>query len=115
MQSAAARHTVTRLSFVIPTRNRAAFLRTCLDCCLAQAVPHSEIVVIDGRSTDDTVQVLESYGARIRFLSERDAGQADAVNKGVRLATGLPSAKLARPSRSACCITICMNCRSGCA
>ena len=81
-------HTMTRLSFVIPTRNRAAFLRTCIDCCLAQAVPHSEIVVIDGLSTDDTVQVLESYGARIRFLSERDAGQADACNKGVRLAQG---------------------------
>ena len=88
MQSAVEGHTMTRLSFVIPTRNRAAFLRMCIDCCLAQAVPHSEIVVIDGLSTDGTVQVLESYGERIRFLSERDAGQADAVNKGVRLATG---------------------------
>jgi glycosyltransferase involved in cell wall biosynthesis len=77
-----------RLSFVIPTRNRAAFLRTCIDSCLAQAVPHAEIVVIDGLSTDETVQVLESYGAHLRFLSEPDAGQADAVNKGVRLATG---------------------------
>jgi glycosyltransferase involved in cell wall biosynthesis len=76
------------LSFVIPTRNQARFLRQCIDGCIAQAVGDSEILVVDGASTDDTVAVLESYGDRIRWVSERDSGQSDAINKGVRMARG---------------------------
>ncbi len=77
-----------RLSFVIPTRNQARFLRQCIDGCLAQGIADSEIVVVDGASTDDTRDVLESYGDRIRWVSERDNGQSDAINKGVRMAHG---------------------------
>src|SRR4051812_44366756 len=77
-----------RVSFVIPTRNHAAFIRTCIESCLAQALPSYEIVVMDGKSTDDTVAVLESYGERLRFVSEADSGQSDALNKAVHLARG---------------------------
>jgi glycosyltransferase involved in cell wall biosynthesis len=77
-----------RLSFVIPTRNQARFIGQCIDGCLAQAIPDSEIVVVDGASTDDTRDVLARYGDRIRWVSEPDRGQSDAVNKGVRMATG---------------------------
>jgi glycosyltransferase involved in cell wall biosynthesis len=77
-----------RLSFVIPTRNQARFLRQCIDSCLAQTIAGSEVIVIDGASTDDTREVLASYGDRIRWKSEPDRGQSDAVNKGVRMATG---------------------------
>lgn len=76
------------VSHVIPTRNQAAFIRRCLDSCLAQTYPSREVVVVDGLSTDGTQNVLRSYGHRIQWLSEADAGQADAVNKGVRLAEG---------------------------
>jgi glycosyltransferase involved in cell wall biosynthesis len=76
------------VSFVIPTRNQAPFLRKCLDGCLAQKWPHREAVVIDGLSDDGTQAILQSYGDRVRWVSERDAGQSDAVNKGVRLARG---------------------------
>ena len=77
-----------RLSFVIPTRNQARFLGECLDGCLAQDIPDAEIVVVDGASTDDTRDVLARYGKRIRWISEPDRGQSDAVNKGVRMARG---------------------------
>ncbi len=77
-----------KVSFVIPTRNQAPFLRKCLDSCLAQGLPGAEVLVIDGLSDDGTQQILAGYGPAVRWVSERDAGQADAVNKGVRLATG---------------------------
>ena len=77
-----------RLSFVIPTRNQARFIGQCIDRCLTQAIPNSDVWVIDGASTDNTRDVLATYGDRIRWISEPDRGQSDAVNKGVRLASG---------------------------
>jgi glycosyltransferase involved in cell wall biosynthesis len=77
-----------RVSFVIPTRNHARFIRRAIDSCLAQEVPGAEILVVDGASTDGTREILASYGDRIAWTSERDAGQADAVNKGIARARG---------------------------
>ncbi len=76
------------LSFVVPTRNQAQFLRECVDSCLAQGIDGAEVWVIDGASTDGTPQILAGYGDRIRWRSEPDRGQSDAINKGIRLATG---------------------------
>jgi len=76
------------LSFVIPTRNQGRFIAQCIDGCLAQQIADSEIVVVDGASTDDTRDVLARYGERVRWISEPDRGQSDAVNKGVRMARG---------------------------
>jgi glycosyltransferase involved in cell wall biosynthesis len=77
-----------KVSFVIPTRNQAPFLRRCIDGCLAQGVAGAEILVVDGLSTDGTAEILASYGDRIHWTSERDSGQAEAVNKGVARARG---------------------------
>jgi GT2 family glycosyltransferase len=77
-----------RLSFVVPTRNQARFIGQCIDGCLAQQIPDSEIVVVDGASTDDTREVLARYGERVRWISEPDRGQSDAINKGIRMAKG---------------------------
>jgi len=77
-----------RLSFVIPTRNQARFIRKCIDSCLAQGIRDSEIVVVDGLSDDGTQEILASYGDRIRWVSEKDRGQSDALNKGVRQTAG---------------------------
>ena len=76
------------VSHVIPTRNQAGFIRRCLDSCLAQTFPGREVIVVDGLSTDGTQEVLGSYGEQVRWISEADGGQSDAVNKGVRLAQG---------------------------
>ncbi|HEY6006465.1 MAG TPA: glycosyltransferase family 2 protein [Anaeromyxobacter sp.] len=77
-----------RLSFVVPTRNQARFIRRCLDSCIAQGIAGGEILVQDGLSIDGTQEILASYGQRIDWVSERDAGQADAVNKAVARARG---------------------------
>lgn len=77
-----------KVSYVIPTRNQVAYIRRCIDGCLAQGIPDSEIVVVDGLSTDGTQDVLGSYGSSIAWVSERDEGQADAVNKGVARSRG---------------------------
>ncbi|MEO6951249.1 MAG: glycosyltransferase family 2 protein [Polyangia bacterium] len=77
-----------RISFVIPTRNQAAYLGACIDSCLQQGIEDSEILVIDGASTDETAAVVQRFGERVRFVSEPDDGQASAVNKGVRMARG---------------------------
>ena len=77
-----------RVSFVVPTRNQRPFLRRCIESCLAQGVADSEVVVVDGASTDGTIDVLRGFSDRIRFVSEPDSGQSEAVNKGVAMATG---------------------------
>jgi glycosyltransferase involved in cell wall biosynthesis len=77
-----------RFSVVVPTRNQARFIRRCIDSCLAQTVPGSEVVVVDGLSTDGTQGILAGYGERIRWISERDDGQSQAINKGIRMTSG---------------------------
>ncbi|BDG09653.1 glycosyltransferase family 2 protein [Anaeromyxobacter paludicola] len=77
-----------RVSFVVPTRNQAPFLRRCLDSCLAQGIADAEVLVRDGLSTDGTQEILASYGDRVRWVSKRDSGQAQAVNEGIREARG---------------------------
>jgi glycosyltransferase involved in cell wall biosynthesis len=76
-----------QVSFVIPTRNQAQFIRKCIDRCLGQS-SGGEVIVVDGASTDGTPEILREYGGRIRFVSEKDSGQSEALNKGVRMATG---------------------------
>ena len=76
------------VSFVIPTRNQAAWLGRCLDGCLRQRIPAAELLVVDGASTDGTVEVLRRYGDSVSWISEPDSGQAEAVNKGVARARG---------------------------
>jgi glycosyltransferase involved in cell wall biosynthesis len=78
-----------KISIIIPTRNRALYLKRGLDKILESDYPDLEIVVMDGASTDDTVQLLKSYGNRItKWVSERDGGEYSALNKGIMLSTG---------------------------
>jgi glycosyltransferase involved in cell wall biosynthesis len=77
-----------RVSFVIPSRNQASFIGKCVDSCLAQEIADSEVLVVDGASTDGTQEILAGFGDRITWTSEPDGGQADAVNKGVARARG---------------------------
>ena len=77
-----------KVSFVIPTWNQAQFIRRCIDGCLAQTIAGSEIRVLDALSTDGTQEILAEYGERIRWRSEKDGGQSDAVNQGVAQSSG---------------------------
>ena len=64
------------------------FLPETIESVLSQDYPHIQYLVMDGGSSDNTVEVLESYGNRLEWVSERDKGQSDAVNKGFLRARG---------------------------
>lgn len=78
------------ISVVTPTFNAATTIRETLDSIAAQDYPALDHVVVDGGSTDGTLEILEAEAAagRLRFISEPDNGLSDAFNKGVRMATG---------------------------
>ena len=77
------------LSLVTPSYNQAPFLRATLQSVADQDYPAIEHIVVDGGSTDGSVEILRDWdGHPIRWISEPDRGQADAINKGVAMATG---------------------------
>lgn len=76
------------ISVVTPSYNQAKFIRATIDSVLSQNYPNLEYFVMDGGSTDGTVEILKSYGKKIQWASVKDKGQADAINKGLRQAKG---------------------------
>ena len=76
------------ISIVMPTRNHAKFIRLAVDSVLEQDYNNVQLIVMDGNSTDNTVDILKEYGSRIQWVSENDSGQTDAINKGMRIAKG---------------------------
>lgn len=78
----------TKISIVTPSYNQGHFLRRTLDSIIEQNVEGLELIVFDGGSTDDSVEILESYGDKLFYTSEKDEGQSDAVNKGFTRASG---------------------------
>jgi hypothetical protein len=76
------------VSIIVPSFQQARFLRACLDSVLTQDYEPIEVLVVDGGSTDGTVDILRSYGDRIWFRSERDGGQCSAINEGFRRSRG---------------------------
>ena len=77
-----------RISVIVPSYNSGAFLREALSSALDQVPPPFEILVQDGGSTDDTLEILRSFGERVAWISQRDGGQADALNKALARASG---------------------------
>jgi glycosyltransferase involved in cell wall biosynthesis len=76
------------ISVIIPSFNQGAFIAQTIDSILQQSYKQVEILVIDGGSTDQTLDILRSYGDQIFWLSEPDRGQAHAINKGLAMAKG---------------------------
>lgn len=76
------------VSAIIPCYNRPDYVREAIDSALAQTYPTIEIIVVDDGSTDETPQVLASYGDRIRVLRQQNAGTAAARNTGIAASSG---------------------------
>ena len=78
-----------RISVVVPSFNYGRYIGDTLSSLLAQSYPDLEIIVIDGGSDDRTLQVVQSFSEHLAyFVSEPDAGQSDAINKGMAHARG---------------------------
>lgn len=81
-----------KISVITVTYNRAATLRDTFESVLLQNYDDVEYVVVDGKSTDGTVNLIHEYeprfGKKLRWISEPDKGIYDAMNKGISLATG---------------------------
>ncbi len=74
-------------SIITPSYNRAGMIPAAIESVLAQDYPRWEHIVVDGGSTDGTLDVLARY-PHLRIVSEPDRGMYDAINKGIRLARG---------------------------
>jgi glycosyltransferase involved in cell wall biosynthesis len=79
------------ISIVIPTFNSAKDIKMCLDSILSQTYDGYEIIIQDGKSTDDTLGIIASYSKENKYIiynSETDLGVYDAMNKAISLAKG---------------------------
>ena len=76
------------VSVVTPSFNTKQFLPAAIDSVLTQDYPAIELIVMDGGSTDGTLEILEQYGNRLRFSSAPDNGPPDAIHKGMASARG---------------------------
>jgi len=78
-----------KVSIITVVRNNKETIKYAIDSVLNQTYKDIEYIVVDGASTDGTVEVVKSYGSKItKFISEKDNGLYDAMNKGISLATG---------------------------
>jgi glycosyltransferase involved in cell wall biosynthesis len=84
-------NTPPRLTVITPVFNGIRFIESCIQNVIGQECAEVEHIIVDGGSTDGTLEVIERYGAshrHLRWLSEQDQGQSDAMNKGIALARG---------------------------
>ena len=78
-----------KVSIITSCYNRKATISGAIESVLAQDYPDIEYIIVDGASTDGSLEVIRSYGERItKVISEPDHGMYEAINKGIRTATG---------------------------
>lgn len=79
---------MNRVSVVIPVYNGEQYIQETLESVLGQTYPDVEVIVVDDGSTDSTLDILASYGDRLRVFRQKNSGAAAARNKGIQEATG---------------------------
>jgi glycosyltransferase involved in cell wall biosynthesis len=75
------------ITIITPSYNRAAMITNAIESVLAQGFPAFEHIIVDGVSTDGTLQILKQY-PHLKVISEPDQGMYDALDKGLEIATG---------------------------
>lgn len=87
-QQTASTHALPRISIITPSFNQGEFIQATINSVLSQNYPYLEYWVMDGGSSDKTVDILRASGPEVQWVSEKDNGQADAINKGFARAKG---------------------------
>lgn len=78
-----------KISIITPSYNQGQFIEETILSILDQGYDNLEYIIIDGGSTDETIDVIKKYESKIDYwVSEKDNGQSDAINKGLKRATG---------------------------
>ncbi|GAB4043917.1 glycosyltransferase family 2 protein [Spirosoma litoris] len=78
-----------KISIITPSYNQGQYLERTIQSVLNQNYPNLEYLIIDGGSSDNSVDIIKKYSKHISYwVSEKDKGQSDAINKGLSLVTG---------------------------
>jgi len=75
-------------SIITITLNSGKYLQKTIESVLAQDYSSRELLIVDGGSTDNTIEIIKSYGDSVRWISRKDRGISDAMNRGIKMAKG---------------------------
>lgn len=81
---------MVKISIITPSYNQGQFIADAIESVNSQDYPEKEHIIVDAMSTDETLDVIKRYAhlPHLRWVSESDKGQSDAINKGFKMATG---------------------------
>ncbi len=77
-----------KISVITVVYNSVRNIKKSIDNTLCQSYPNFELIIVDGGSTDGTVDIIKQYEGKLKYISEKDKGIYDAMNKGIKMASG---------------------------